>query len=329
MKFAHFVITPFCIRDPVALRKVRGGGWLSDRDPLQEEFVKGKMDLVEILSASSLAGQTLKNFIWIVVVDKDLKESHRKRLRDICKGKVELVIHDYDDGIDWSNAGWLARYMAETPDFLLTTQLDDDDAIPVSYIEMLQKAANECVMSEEAPVMRVYGCKDMWDWTHFKSKRYPLGVKSVRSGAHKVSSCGLSVLCKYPEASVTVLQLRHKLAEKYLDFSIAAEEPEVNSIREKVRSTCKIKRYDPQMVFRNAGFVDIGPEVGATIISNHLWNVQEHRRNKKKVQPERVLGPGSFPNHSLDWASAESYFQKMEEERDEGLFVKVKRRLFG
>jgi hypothetical protein len=45
-------------------------------------------------------------------------------------------------------------------------------------------------------------------------------------------------------------------------------------------------------------------------MGNHLWNHQFRRILEEQVNPKRVLGPETFPDHPIEWEAARSFIRE-------------------
>jgi hypothetical protein len=311
MRIEHFLITPFCIRSPDALRDARGGGFNGKRDPLAPEFLEGRLKLVEMISAATVNGQTNLDFTWLILIDPELESRYRERLLVLCGDRVRVILHEYRHSDPWDSAGWLSQYVRGEPDFLLTTNLDDDDGLSRSYIEKLMSAATTYIESTQAPLVRTFGCKSIRQWNRIRTRVAPLGTRSEWSGSNKVTSCGFALLCKYPEIPLTVLALRHKRAENYLDFASDPADESVAAFRARLTSLLSNNGIVTREHWEHLRFEDLGDRAGV-LISNHVWNVQTRRMLKQPIRPVSVSGPETFPDHALNWVAAGKYLPEFQ-----------------
>jgi hypothetical protein len=296
----------FCVRNPQGLREARGGGWLGDHDPLATDFVEGRLRLLEIMASASLRGQSFRDFTWIVIVDPALPEEARERIRELG-GDLRLFLHDYQDDQDWHTAQWLSSYLEAPSDFLLTTHLDDDDSLGITYLGEVRTAAENFVSSSDHGLVRIFGTRSIWLWNRIRSPGAPLGTRSRWAGSNKISGCGLSVVCRPDRLSLTVLSLRHKRAADYLAFEVPTPDPAVERVRTRVRAALERSGSGPALVPSDLGFEDLSLRTEPVLVTNHSRNVQSHRLYKPKLDPVVVTGAETFVGHSLDWSAAVRY----------------------
>jgi hypothetical protein len=263
------------------------------------------------MSSAAVLGQTDLNFSWILLIDPNLGRAYRNRLRDLCGQRVRVIIHEYDPSEPLDSSRWLDRYMEARPDFLITTHLDDDDAFSRTYVEELRRAANAFIQSEATPLIRTFGCKKMWQWNMIPARNAPLGIRSEWSGSAKVSSCGFSLMCKYPDVPLAILAMRHKRAENYLDFSTEPEDQRVADFRERLADILSSKGIHLHEYTACLGLEDLSDRTGRVVVGNHNRNVQAHRIRREAVRPVKVKGPQTFPDHTLNWEAARRYLPEL------------------
>ncbi|TVQ57706.1 MAG: hypothetical protein EA355_03740 [Rhodobacteraceae bacterium] len=127
--FQHVVMTRFNLATPGRESAIRiRPGWLS-----------GRFDLFERYCLPSMAAQTRQDFDWIVYFDVDTPASFRERI-ERCR-EVRPFTPYYTPL--FLSEGWprsIRETFGETAPRLLTTRLDNDDALARDHVERLQAA---------------------------------------------------------------------------------------------------------------------------------------------------------------------------------------------
>ena len=131
-RFQHIILTRFNLATPGRESELRNRpGWLARR-----------FDLFETYCIPSVAMQSCKEFTWIIYFDNETPDEFRDRVDALRK--LAPFTPYYTDLFD--SGGW-ARSVRETltsmPPWLLTTRLDNDDALAFDYVERVQTAAAE------------------------------------------------------------------------------------------------------------------------------------------------------------------------------------------
>lgn len=135
--FSHFILTRFNIRL-----------WSKDKNRQStqtEEWLKQRFDLFETYCLPSIQRQTRKNFKWIVLFDLDTPAFYKKKIVEYQKECEHLkpCFVSAEDG------RYFVRIFKENivqevkvGDLLITTYLDNDDALRSDYVEEVQKLAS-------------------------------------------------------------------------------------------------------------------------------------------------------------------------------------------
>lgn len=137
--FHHVIMTRFNLATPGRESALRNRpGWLAER-----------FDLFERYCLPSVAAQTERRFHWIVYFDADTPEPFRARI-EACRAVQPFT--PYFTPL-FPAEGW-PRSVRETLDapapWLLTTRLDNDDALAADFVARLRAAALEAPLRRGA-----------------------------------------------------------------------------------------------------------------------------------------------------------------------------------
>jgi hypothetical protein len=127
--FSHVIMTQFNVERPRRHEPIRlDPGWLARR-----------FDLFERYCLPSVASQTAEGFTWIVYFDAATPAPLRERI-DACRRRFPFVARFVTrPGADvWPRS--LAEALPARTPWLLTTRLDNDDALAIDHIARLQSA---------------------------------------------------------------------------------------------------------------------------------------------------------------------------------------------
>jgi hypothetical protein len=128
--FEHFVLTRFNVK--VFSKTGIDSEWLNDRFKLFEQFCY-----------PSLLEQSNQKFKWLVFFDSQTPEVFKEKVREYSKWKNFLPVyvegeHDYKI---YPKA--VLNNLKEGTEYLITTRLDNDDALHKDFIKTLQENFNE------------------------------------------------------------------------------------------------------------------------------------------------------------------------------------------
>lgn len=137
MSYSHFLITRF---------NIPASNWKLDKNHNQVQndiWLQKRIDLFERFCLPSVMAQTSKNFKWIVWFDFNSPQILKSKIEEwsqLCCNFVAAYSYDYDY---WQNEG-LPKYIKENTaskcDYVITSRLDNDDAISIKAIATIQKA---------------------------------------------------------------------------------------------------------------------------------------------------------------------------------------------
>ena len=134
--FQHFILTRFNIllwRQDKEGKKVRTTKWLEHRFSLFERFC-----------LPSIKNQTCQNFEWIVLFDSKTPDNFKDRIESYQQDCPQLIPVFVEPENDWRFAEMfrdeiIKRLNAKR---LLSTYLDNDDALNVRFVEDIQSRAS-------------------------------------------------------------------------------------------------------------------------------------------------------------------------------------------
>lgn len=126
----HVLMTRFNMATPGREAAIRNQpDWLATRFQLFEEFC-----------LPSVAAQSSRDFIWIIYFDKDTPQAFKDRIATLQR---EVRFEAYYTGL-FPASGWprsLVEVLGPLPPVVLTSRLDNDDALAVDYMARTRAAA--------------------------------------------------------------------------------------------------------------------------------------------------------------------------------------------
>ncbi|MEW1976062.1 glycosyltransferase [Microbacterium profundi] len=126
----HLVLTRFNLPTPGPESLVRA----------QEGWLQNRVILFERHTVATMRAQTVRNFTWMMYFDPESPQWLIERLAPLVDEGLFVAI--YRERVDWQDVVLDARTVFEDRgELLLTTNLDNDDAVAIDFIERLQHAA--------------------------------------------------------------------------------------------------------------------------------------------------------------------------------------------
>jgi hypothetical protein len=124
-RFRHLILTRFNVR-------------IDQCDPPDPDWLEHRFAVFERFCLPSVRSQTSANFDWVVFCHPGMPAAMRERIQDLCAWKAFRPIY-------FSSVFDQAMVRAAISDLLpgfshvITTRLDNDDAISRTFVETLQK----------------------------------------------------------------------------------------------------------------------------------------------------------------------------------------------
>lgn len=132
-KFTHYLITRFNVPFSGPAPEFFSGARLS------AEWLKERIQLFTDFCVPSVAGQTNQAFTWLIYLDSETDRTDIIRIRAAIPAKVRVefrYVADYNDLLE----DLRAYVKASGTEFIITSRLDNDDALGTEYIERVQAA---------------------------------------------------------------------------------------------------------------------------------------------------------------------------------------------
>jgi len=109
-----------------------------------EQWFDYRQLLLEQLTLASLDAQTHRDFVWVIAIDRDMPERARARLDRLAETRPYIRLAETELKLDFAPdlAKWVrAEAEARGREWVLTTRLDDDDAVNVNLVARLHEEA--------------------------------------------------------------------------------------------------------------------------------------------------------------------------------------------
>lgn len=310
MEIQHFLITRFSIR----LTEKNSEYGQIDRfknNPIKKKYVNYRLKLFEFSCLPSIRGQSSQDFIWIILIDQSLEDIKKHELKELVKNLPNVKVVDFKTSMKLDGLNLLRPMVNESTKYLLTTNIDDDDILPINFVEEMHNHLINEHHKNNLPPIKYIGFKKLIEWDYVKTNESIFGYKSV-SQNQRISSCGMSLFCKYPEYPFSVMLSRHDLIDKYLQFSENISNPKTKKIQKIFLEKIEKNRDSISQWTKNNSFFDISEVCGPVIMTNHFLNATYNRLYRIKRKEKKISGPESFIGYSIDWKKAEEHIQYFE-----------------
>lgn len=137
--FKHFVITPFNL-----------GLWSKDKFNVStqtEEWLKKRFELFDKYCFPSVVSQTNSDFIWLCLFDIKTPEHYLERIKSYTIAFPKFQPCFFNDE-ETANSipvlqNIIKKYVTPEDEYIVTTNLDNDDVFNTKFIEVLQSTINK------------------------------------------------------------------------------------------------------------------------------------------------------------------------------------------
>lgn len=126
--FVHYLITRFSVNF----------GGMNTKNVFEPKRLDEHIELFVRMCYPSVVNQTNKNFTWLIVIDRNLPMPYQNKLANIIKDSpVKIKVVMWNNKYQFGQLNWIP--MDKIRKYIITTRIDDDDAIHPQLIEMIQK----------------------------------------------------------------------------------------------------------------------------------------------------------------------------------------------
>ena len=296
----HLVLTRFSYR---GYDRSKGGVGRVTLDPLDPWTLDFRFRLFEIICLPNILAQTNQDFDWILIIDQGLPGHWKARLKELTGVRERTFCHEYRPGDKITGLKWLEPYMKGRPEYLLTTEVDDDDGLPRAYVASLRSHIGELahgLAKESLPPFKVFGAMAANQWDLFFSRKNPHGtIAPWHRGLYPVS-CGFSLLCRYPTYDYSVFKVPNRLGHVIFDDLTDLKEP-WRALRQEFKARVKTSGERWEKWTKEDFFFDVSTLSGPVVMTNHFLNQRINRLYVEKPGHKSVSGPQSFPNMVINW----------------------------
>ncbi len=285
-KLWHVVLTQFSYRGSHMMQR--------EVDPLNPHRLDFRFEVFELVCAPSVLAQTNQRFDWVILIDKDLPAAYRKRLLEAVGHRARTYVHEFSPSEDITGTAWLARYAPADTRRFLTTLLDDDDTLPVNFVDAVQSEVDERLA--KLPCLMTFGYKSSLEWDLICSSRAPFGYQYPWHRGNWVRSAGFSLLSGR-EQDVSVFAIPHGKGDVW--FSVATAKAFAHKFADRISPEARANIEAAVSLSKQQGvelFVELSGKTGPVVMTNHYYNDVVFRLLEPKSERSPVRGRESFPN---------------------------------
>lgn len=141
MKTAYYILTRFNTGLYSAHRKGKRYGRMLTRD----QWMQQRMQLFCNICVPSIKAQTCQDFVWLLAVDPRTPRNYIVMIKEVLKGIPYILLNNTlsharkGDATVHFKQHVKERVIVDTPDYLITTRLDNDDALNKNFVAKVRE----------------------------------------------------------------------------------------------------------------------------------------------------------------------------------------------
>jgi hypothetical protein len=165
-----------------------------------------------MITLPSLLAQENQDFTWIILVDKNLHDSYRKKFCQVTSEMKKVYLVDFTIDANQIETSWLQPYILPQTQYLITTTLDADDAVFKGFTRYVSEYYRSLISENKMPLIHFMACKNVIQWDFISTPKSPLGyLKPWTRQTTPTVSTGLTCCCKYPEFEFSMRGIVHHI----------------------------------------------------------------------------------------------------------------------
>lgn len=301
--FDHLLVTRFSYRQAESCSV--------EIDPLDRYRLAKRFDIFEAVCFPSVLEQRENNFTWILIIDAQLPSNYHDRLVRLISGHEYIRLHIFTPETQIKTLDWLSDYLNPVTEYVLTTALDDDDALCTDYVEKLHDHIHNMANANTLSDIKVFGCTKAIQWDYCPTRKSPLGYlkpwlrRRTSAGAFPLQS-GFSVLSRKQGLNVSAYYFRHSIGDLYLipdtEFNRLshATRKKIQTQRTALKKSVADISQDWNQLCIAGAFSEINPNQPCVLMVNTVTNLQNGRLFEHTDQRRSVIDESSFPGFAVD-----------------------------
>jgi len=285
-------------------------------DPLRHKNLDLRFEIFQIACLPAILNQENQNFKWILLIDPALPFKYKTKLENLVLVRPDTHLVRYSSELNINNLDWLSPLIHPETRYVITTKLDDDDAIFTGFTNYIANHINKLYSSGMLLPVNFYACKNNCAWDLYYSKNEKLGFVKPYPIKNQPPSAGFSLSCKYPELNLSVLSFSHHNFEylseqtKEIPENTGVKVKTIERNRKLIKDLAQATKLAWNGELNDHNFHYLDSDFMQSLITNHFDNIQLFRifRNSETRTP--VDEKSTFPEFSINFKQAESYIAK-------------------
>lgn len=260
----QFAITFFNLKlwkEDKAHNSTRTDEWLGDRFSLFEKYC-----------LPSMIQQTLKDFTWLCLFDKDTPEKYLKRIEEYKKYSSQFapvfLSEEQANDKEHSMHSVVQQYLAGDEKYIITTNIDNDDAIRSNMLQVIRESAESQIKKSPESAYGLYNC--LYGLQYFTHNN--MIVKMMYPHNHFQSLCerpdDFKTIKGFPHTSVRKMFVNHDIKRGGQPFWL--EIVHDHNVNNGYRVDMRLRNIP---MFKSVNLKDFGAEIKIGALKNSLHSI--------------------------------------------------------
>lgn len=301
MVLKHILLTKFSIRQ----RHVKDADgslcspYHTPANHLKPHSLEQRFRLFEMLCLPGVLAQTQPDFLWVLIIDPQLKERDRSRLEQLTGLHRSTVLVEYHENVDINGLMWLEPYVGNAATtHVVTTNIDNDDVVGIHLVEYLQKYLRETCERGALPPCSLVGWPSTVQWDFMPMAQAPWGHLKPWQRGEFPAATGYTVCCKWPDYDVSVYGFAHTGGTTYFDPKVASGNPtqvRLRALADHAGDDWRAWQHERHLHILRS----VHPQV---VVVNHFENDQVERLFDRWSTRRPISHPTDLPDMPVDFA---------------------------
>ena len=129
------------------------------------------MVLFANLTFPSIVKSSSRPEFYVIVIDKELPENYKAELESLTNRYDWVIVHEWNPRQEFRLLRWVLDVLEIESEFVLMSQIDDDDALELGFNERIRNVASR----------NIHKCRRARGWTCSRRRLWPRRALSSKS----------------------------------------------------------------------------------------------------------------------------------------------------
>ena len=203
--FTQVLVTRFSVRlDSRSILRGRDASWL-----FSDARLRRRMVLFANLTFPSIVKSSSRPEFYVIVIDKELPENYKAELESLTNRYDWVIVHEWNPRQEFRLLRWVLDVLEIESEFVLMSQIDDDDALELGFNERIRNFASRNIHKCRRGQWVWIGSRRTLEWDLVFSDSEVGFVKPNSTGMWYWQAVGTSILVPNKWSSPTSYSWTH------------------------------------------------------------------------------------------------------------------------